>query len=95
LGNVYTCHGFFQRTHEFEEIDSRTIFYKLVERFVNKRFGNVWQLVLNKIHETLKTIICNYRQVSMGAIKIKEQNIKTPNELSDDRANFKTTKGVQ
>ncbi len=31
----------------------------------------------------------------MGAIKIKEQNIKTPNELSDDRANFKTTKGVQ
>jgi hypothetical protein len=30
----------------------------------------------------------------MGATKIKEQNVKTSNELSDDRANPKTTKGV-
>jgi len=95
LGNVYTCHGFLQRTREFEETNSKTIFYKLVEQFVNKEFGNVWQLALNKIHETPKIIIYNSRQASMGATKIKEQSVKTSNELSDDKANPKTMKGVQ
>ncbi len=94
MGNVYTCHGFLQRTCEFEETDSKTIFYKLVERFVDKGFGNVWQLAFKKILETLKTIICDYRQASMGATKIKEQIVKTSIKLSDDRANLKTMKGV-
>jgi hypothetical protein len=29
LGNVYTCHGFFQKTHKFEKYDFRTFFHKL------------------------------------------------------------------
>jgi hypothetical protein len=29
LGNVYTCHGFFIRMHEFKEANSRTIYHKL------------------------------------------------------------------
>ncbi len=31
LGNLYRCHGFFQKMREFEEADSRTFLYKLVE----------------------------------------------------------------
>jgi hypothetical protein len=27
-------------------------FHKLIKRFVNRGFGNMWQLAINKIHET-------------------------------------------
>jgi hypothetical protein len=30
LGDVYTCHGFLQKTCEFKEVDSRTFFHKLI-----------------------------------------------------------------
>jgi hypothetical protein len=39
LGDVYTCHGFLQRTCELEEVDSKTFFHKLIEQFVDKGFG--------------------------------------------------------
>ncbi len=35
LGDVYTCHGFFQRSHKFE-VDSKTFFHKLIQWFVTK-----------------------------------------------------------
>ncbi len=41
LSNVYTFHGFFQRTHKSKEVDSRIIFYKLAKWFVDRRFSNV------------------------------------------------------
>jgi hypothetical protein len=41
LGNVYTCHGFFQKMHEFEKSDFKTFFHKLTESFVDREFGNL------------------------------------------------------
>jgi hypothetical protein len=67
LGDVYTCHGFFQRLCEFEKADSKTFFHKLIQLFVNKGFGNYWQLAINRIHKTSKTIICKSKQVNLGA----------------------------
>ncbi len=40
LGNVYTCHGFLQRTCELKKVDSKTFFHKLIEQFVDKGFGD-------------------------------------------------------
>jgi hypothetical protein len=40
LGNVDTCHGFFQRIRKFEEVDSKTFFHKLTQRFIDRGFGN-------------------------------------------------------
>ncbi len=40
LGEVYTCHGFLQRSFEFEEANSKTFFHKLIQWFVNRGFGN-------------------------------------------------------
>jgi hypothetical protein len=48
---------FFQRTWEFEETNSKTFFHKLIKQFINKGFGNLWQLAINRIHETQKTTI--------------------------------------
>jgi hypothetical protein len=45
LSNIYTCHGFFQRTHEFKEVDSKTFFQKLLKRFVNKYLVNLGNLI--------------------------------------------------
>jgi len=61
LGNVYTCHGFLQRTCELEEVD-KTFFHKLIEQFVNRGFGNTLQLSINIIHETSNIIVCNSKQ---------------------------------
>jgi hypothetical protein len=94
LGDVYTCRGFFQIMYEFEKVDSITFFNKLIKQFLHKGFGNPWQLVINKIHETQKMTICNSMQVSLGATIIKEQNVKTFSELSYERIGLKTTKDV-
>jgi hypothetical protein len=40
LGNVHTCHGFLQKMHEYEEVESKTFFHTLIEWFVNIGFGN-------------------------------------------------------
>jgi hypothetical protein len=61
LGDVYTCHGFFQIMHEFEEANSKTFVHKLNTRFVDKRFGNYWQPIINKILETPTMTLCNYK----------------------------------
>ncbi len=61
LGNVYTCHGFLQRTHGFEKVDSITFYHKLTQQFVDKGFNNLWQPTIDKIYETYKTIICKFR----------------------------------
>jgi len=42
LGDVYTCHGFLQKMHEFEKVDSITFFHKLTQQFINKGLGNLW-----------------------------------------------------
>jgi hypothetical protein len=34
--------NFFQKTHEFEKVDSITFLHKLIEQFVDKGFGNLW-----------------------------------------------------
>jgi hypothetical protein len=80
--------------YEFEKVDSITFFNKLIKQFLHKGFGNPWQLVINKIHETQKMTICNSMQVSLGATIIKEQNVKTFSELSYERISLKTTKDV-
>jgi hypothetical protein len=61
FGNVYTCHGFFQRMHEFKEADSKTFFHKLIQQFVDKEFGNLWQPTINRIYETSKIALFNSR----------------------------------
>jgi len=70
-------------------------FNKLLEQFVNKGLGNAWQFVVNIIHEIQKMTICNSKQVNLGATRIKEHSVKTFDELSNDRAGPKTTRGVQ
>jgi hypothetical protein len=63
--------------HEFEKAYSRRFFNKPLEQFVDRRFGNAWQLVLNKVHEALKTIVCNSMMTSVGAIsKLRNKMIK-------------------
>ncbi len=62
LGNIYTCHGFLQRTNEFKETNSKTIFHKFIKQFVDKRLGKPLKLVINRIHETMKMTICNSKQ---------------------------------
>jgi hypothetical protein len=52
LGDVYTCHGFLSRTGKLEKADSKTLFYKLIERFVKGGFGNPWEPPFNKIYGT-------------------------------------------
>jgi hypothetical protein len=37
---------------QFEKIDSKTFFYKLIERFVNKEFGNPWEPPFKRIYGT-------------------------------------------
>ncbi len=52
LGNVYTCNGFLPRMGKFEKPNSKTFFHKLIEGFVNRRFGNPWELPFNIIYGT-------------------------------------------
>ncbi len=40
LGDVYTCHGFFQRTHEFKEANFKIFFHKLIQWFINRGIDN-------------------------------------------------------
>jgi hypothetical protein len=80
--------------HWFEEVGSRTFFHTLIKSFVDIGFGNAWQLVINRIHETLKTSLWNFRQVSLGATRIEKQSVKKSNEWSDDKVGPKTTKCV-
>jgi hypothetical protein len=59
---------FFQKTCKFEKaISRRKKIYEPHEQFVDRRFGNAWQLALNRVHETSNTIICNFKIVSLGA----------------------------
>jgi len=60
----------FKECMSLKKLIPKIFFYKLVEQFINKGFGNVWQLALKKIHETPKIIICNSKQASMGATKM-------------------------
>jgi hypothetical protein len=52
LGDVYTCHGFLLRTCKFEKTNSIAFFHNLIEEFVNGRFGNPWEPLINKIYRT-------------------------------------------
>ncbi len=94
LSNVYTCHGFFQRTHKFEKVDFRTLFHKFTQRFVNKRFSNPWKPTINRILETPKTILCNFRRSSLFATRFKEQSFKTINESLDEKVGPETMRHV-
>jgi hypothetical protein len=58
-------------------------------------FGNTWQLALNKVHETPKTIVYNSRMTSMGATQTKEYGFKTTSESLNARANLETMRFVQ
>ncbi len=59
FGNVYTCNGLLQRMWEFKEADSRAFFHKLIEQFVNKRFANIWEFAIHRIHEYSMMTLCN------------------------------------
>jgi hypothetical protein len=50
---------------------------------------------MNKIHETLKTPLGNFRQVSLGATRTKKQSVKKSNELTINSIGPKTMKRVQ
>jgi hypothetical protein len=95
LGNVRKCHKFLQRLRNLEEVDSKTFFHKLIDWFVDIRFGNLLQLVINRIYESSKTTLCNSRQASLNATWIYEQSVKTSYELLDDKVGPKTKKCVQ
>jgi hypothetical protein len=86
LNNVYTCDGFFQKVCKFEKTRSKTLFHKFTQRFVDRRFNNLWKPTINKIFETQKTTICNSKQVNLVAIGFKEQSFKTTDESTNDRA---------
>jgi hypothetical protein len=61
FGNVYTCNGLFQKTCEFQEVDSKAFFHKLIEQFINRGFANTWEFAIHIIHESLMTNLCNSR----------------------------------
>ncbi len=42
---------------------------------VDGGFGNLWQLAIDRIYEISKIILCNFRQVNLGATK-KKKNLK-------------------
>jgi hypothetical protein len=71
LGNVYTCRGSFFKMHKFEETDSRTFFHKFTQQFVDRGLRDHWELVINKILKTPKTILCSSRQASLVATRFK------------------------
>ncbi len=87
-------HGFLQRMHEFEEAGSKIFFYKPLEWFFDRGFGNTWQLALNRVHETSKKIFCNSKMASLDATWTKEQNVKTDGESLDDKVGPETMKHV-
>jgi hypothetical protein len=37
LGDVYTCHGFLQRTCKFEENDPRIFFHTIIQQFIGRQ----------------------------------------------------------
>ncbi len=94
LDDVYTCHGFFEGIRKFEKVGFRTFFHKFIQWFVDRGFSNPWKLAINKILETLKTILCNPRQANLVATRFKNQSFKTTSELSNDRVSPKTTRCV-
>jgi hypothetical protein len=79
---------------KFEKAHSKTFFHKFTERFANKGFNNPWKPAINRILKTSKMILCNSRQASLVATRFKEFFFKTTGELSDDRADPKTTRCV-
>ncbi len=83
MGDVYTCNEFLPRMGKFEKANSKTFFYKLIERLVDRRFGNPWEP--NR---------CNSKQMSPGATRFKEQSDQTTCESLNDRPGHKTTRCV-
>ncbi len=57
LGDVYTCHGFLQRTCKFEEAYSKIFFHKFIQRFVDKRIGNQLSTKFMKPQKQLYVIL--------------------------------------
>jgi hypothetical protein len=61
---------FFKDHASLKNLILKHFFHKLIQWFVNVRFGNQWQVAIDKIHETLKTIIYNFKQANLSATKI-------------------------
>ncbi len=57
LGNVYTCNGFLQRMRKFEEANSIIFFHKLIQRFVDQKFGNQLSTKYMKLQKKLYAIL--------------------------------------
>jgi hypothetical protein len=68
---------FFKKRANLKKPISKAFFHKLTKQFVDKGLGNLWEFVINKIHETLMMTLCNSKQASLGAIIIEEQSVKT------------------
>jgi hypothetical protein len=80
--------------HMFEKVNSKTFFHKFTQWFVDRTFSNLWKPTINKIFETLKTILCNSKRASLVATWFKEQSFKTTDALSNDNASPKTMRCV-
>jgi len=62
---------FFFKTHKFEKVDSITFFHKFTQQFVDRGFSYPWKPSINRILETLRTTLCNSKQMSLIAIRFK------------------------
>jgi len=70
LGNVYTCHGYFQRMCELEN-QFQNIFSQIyLKDLLTKDLVTFSNLIWKKNHETSKRTICNSRQANLGATRI-------------------------
>jgi hypothetical protein len=68
---------FFKERTNLKKPISKAFFHKLTKQFVDKRLGNLWEFVINRIHETLTMTLCNSKHASLGGTIIEEQNVKT------------------
>jgi hypothetical protein len=68
---------FFREHASLKKLVPEHFFQHFTQQFVNIRLGNTWEFSIHIIHKTTITTLCNSRQVSLGAIRIQEQNVKS------------------
>ncbi len=78
LGDLYTCHAFFFKTHKFEKANSKTFFHKFTQQFVNREFSNPWELAFNKILETRKQLYVTLGKWARLPQGLKNKVLKQP-----------------
>ncbi len=82
---TYAMDFFKECTNLKKSIPKHFFTCKLIEWFIDRGFGNPWQLATNKIHETPKMTLCNFKQASLGVTRFQKQSVKMLGESSDIR----------